>query len=70
MRRVVDTNVAIIANGGQENASEGCHQAALKFLKQLLVSGKIIVDFEGAIEAEYRRHLNPSRQRGVGDQFY
>jgi len=76
MRYVVDTNVAIVANG-HSNASEGgsppsinCRLAALDFLEKLLSNGKIILDDDGAIQAEYHRHLNPHGQPGVGDRFY
>ena len=76
MRRVVDTNVAIVANGRPDRARGGrrpsidCRLAAIDCLEALLNRGQIVVDQAGEIQAEYRRHLHPSGQPGVGDQFY
>jgi len=76
MRRVVDTNVAIVANGRSDAARGGrrpcidCRLAAIDCLEALLDRGQIVVDQDGDIQAEYRRHLHPSGQPGVGDQFY
>jgi hypothetical protein len=76
MRRwVVDTNVPIVANGrvGPNDRlphSIECREAAVRFLLDVLGSGKILVDLEGAIQAEYRTYLNPRGQPGVGDRFY
>jgi hypothetical protein len=78
MRRVVDTNVAVIANnrpvldkkGRNKSATAECRLAAQRFLKRLIKNGRIVLDDLGHIQAEYRSHLNPSGQPGVGDQFY
>jgi hypothetical protein len=75
MRRyVVDTIVPIVANGNADSAkvtpSINCRMAAIQFLQKMLESGKILVDHEGEIQAEYRKHLNPRGQPGVGDRFY
>lgn len=70
MRRVVDTNVPIIANGRNTNASIRCRLAALEFLNKLMAGGRTILDLGGEIQAEYHRHLNPRGQPGVGDRFY
>lgn len=74
-RCVVDTNVPIVANGrpNPDDArppSIDCRIAAVTFLKKLLVSGVVLLDLEKQIEEEYRRHLRPSGQPGVGDRFY
>lgn len=34
------------------------------------MKGRLVVDLAGEIQAEYRRHLNPDGQPGVGDRFY
>jgi hypothetical protein len=76
MRFVVDTNVPIVANGrldpsqGSRQPSIDCQHAAIAFFEELLKRGRVVVDREGEIFAEYRRHLNPSGQPGVGDRFY
>ena len=69
MRRVVDTNVAIVANG-RSDAARGGRRPCIDCLEALLDRGQIVVDQDGDIQAEYRRHLHPSGQPGVGDQFY
>ena len=68
-RRVVDTNVAIVANGNNTNASPSCQLAALAALREILQDGRIVVDIAGDMLNEYRRLLNPSGQPGVGDRF-
>lgn len=72
---VVDTNVPIVANGRSEFGdarlpSLACREAAVRFLIQLATRERVLVDQEGAIQAEYRAHLRPSGQPGVGDRFY
>jgi len=68
-RCVVDTNVAIVANGSNTNASPSCQLAALEGLRALLQVGRIVVDAAGEMLAEYRRLLSPSGQPGAGDRF-
>lgn len=73
-RHVVDTNVPIVANGPAPNdespPSAECREAAVRFLMDVLKSGKILLDFAGEIQNEYRTYLSPSGQPGVGDRFY
>jgi hypothetical protein len=75
-RAVVDTNVPIVANGRTEGTGEGgipsvaCRLAAIDFLLELMERGKLMLDLAHEIQGEYRRHLNPSGQPGVGDRFY
>ncbi|WP_342235816.1 hypothetical protein [Inquilinus sp. OTU3971] len=74
-RCVVDTNVPIVANGRPEPKeahppSADCRMAAISFLQGILKSGRILVDFAGEIQGEYRKHLNAGGQPGVGDRFY
>ena len=75
MKYTVDTNVPIIANGHSDPDSEQfatieCQLASVQFLRRALTAGKIVLDLEGEVIAEYRRYLRPSGQPGVGDQFY
>ena len=72
---VVDTNVPIVANGrpdpkGSKQPSVWARLSAIDFLEHVLGKGRILLDSEGAIQAEYHRHLNPNGQPGVGDRFY
>jgi hypothetical protein len=68
-RYVIDTNVAIVANGDEDVAIE-CRLAAVETLTKAVNKGVIVVDAAGEIQDEYRRHLNPHGQPGVGDRFY
>jgi hypothetical protein len=70
VRRVVDSNVAVVANGRDTNATPTCRLNAATALKTLLDSGQIIVDDAGEMMAEYQRHCNPKGQPGVGDRFF
>ncbi|MGP0089685.1 MAG: hypothetical protein ACLPKB_06970 [Xanthobacteraceae bacterium] len=77
MAFVVDTNVPIVANGGDRGADGGsrrpsveCRLRAIEFLERLLQGGRIVLDLGGEIEAEYRRYLHARGQPGVGDRFY
>lgn len=73
---VVDTNVPIVANGRPDPSRGGkavtvtCRLAAIDFLEQLLLNGRLLIDVAGEIQGEYRAHLNPRGQPGVGDRFY
>lgn len=69
-RYVIDTNVAIVANGKDENIRISCRRSAVELLVKAIKSGTIYVDSDGEIQAEYRHHLNPKGQPGVGDRFY
>lgn len=74
-RCVVDTNVAIVANGRPDQTdprppSISCRIATVTFLKSVSEQGTVLLDEEGAIQDEYRRHLNPRGQPGTGDRFY
>lgn len=73
---VIDTNVPIVANGrpdpagGARAPSVDCRIASVVFLQEILVEGRIFLDVDGAIQAEYARHLHAKGQPGVGDRFY
>lgn len=69
MRATVDTNVAIVANGRETNATIDCRVKATAFLSEMLETGAIVIDEAGDVLAEYMTYLNPSGQPGVGDQF-
>lgn len=74
-RFVVDTNVAIVANG-RSNIGSGripsvdCRLAAVEFLLELMETATVLLDLAHEIQSEYRSRLQPSGQPGVGDQFY
>jgi hypothetical protein len=65
---IVETNVAVIANGGETNASPACRLAAIEFLETIMHGGRIVIDLAGEVEEEYHRRLNMSKP-GVGNRF-
>jgi hypothetical protein len=73
---VIDTNVPIVANGRPDSSNGGrlpsiaCRLAAIDFLEEALTKRRVVLDIAGEIQAEYRRHLSPTGQPGVGDRFY
>lgn len=69
-RRVVDTNVGIVANGKNTNATLACRAAAVDALALIIKRGRIIVDSAGEMQEEYRTYFSPSGQPGVGDRFF
>ena len=67
---VIDTNVAIVANGSEVGVTVDCRLAAVKLLVRAYTDGKIFLDSAGEIQLEYRRYLSPKGAPGVGDRFY
>lgn len=73
MNVVVDTNVAMAANGRDTHASLTCQYACTEFLEGLVLPRKrthIVLDAQGLIFAEYSRCLHFKGQPGVGDMFF
>jgi len=68
--RVVDTNVAIAANGRITHADLECQLSCITAIKRLLNKGVVVIDAGGQILAEYRGRLQSSGQPGTGDAFY
>ncbi len=73
MKVVVETNVAISANGRNTHASLACQYACTEFLEGLVSPKKrtkIVLDELGLIFTEYSSHLRYKGQPGVGDMFF
>lgn len=73
MKVVVDTNVAVVANGKAEHASLNCQYECIDALEAIVSSRprtKIFLDASGLILNEYKDHLSYSGQPGVGDVFF
>ena len=70
MTVVVDTNVAVVANGRSEQASRDCVITCIERIQQI-TSGveKLALDNGWQIIREYLRNLHSSGQPGVGDAF-
>ena len=67
---VVDTNVAIAANGRKTHADEQCQLDCVRTLKAVVAGAVICVDDAGFIVAEYAKNLRWSGQPGAGDAFF
>ena len=73
MKVVVDTNVAISANGRNTHASLACQYACIEFLEGIVSPNKrtqIVLDELELIFTEYRDYLHYKGQPGVGDIFF
>lgn len=73
MKAVVDTNVAIAANGRNTHASLECQYECIELLQKLTADGgrhQIYLDEGERILDEYRAYLYHRGEPGVGDSFY
>ena len=66
---VVDTNVAVAANGRDTHADEQCQLACVEKLESVVATEVVAIDDGGAILDEYMRRLNLSGMPGVGDAY-
>lgn len=66
---VVDTNVAIVANGRGTHADLQCRLTCVKQLESVAASEVVAIDQGDSILEEYRKHLSLSGSPGVGDKF-
>lgn len=71
MAVVVDTNVAIVANGreGETNADADCQLSCVETLRSV-VAEEVAIDDRRVILQEYRNRLDFSGRPGVGDAFF
>lgn len=69
MSFVIDTNVAIVANGLHSAASDECVNACTDALLTAQ-NGTVLVDDGYRIFDEYRHYLSHSGQPGLGDAFF
>ena len=66
---VVDTNVAIVANGRETHADGPCQFACIVKLERVVEQEIVAIDCTNFILDEYRNYLCHSGQPGVGDAF-
>jgi hypothetical protein len=70
---IVDTNVLIVANEDINCADEDaleCIEACCNEIENIYRDGKLVLDIDGEIENEYRKHLRSDGSPGLGDSFY
>ena len=66
---VVDTNVAVVANGNAAQANPECVIACIDTLLRVRDAGGIVLDDSMRVLKEYMGHLSLSGQPGAGDLF-
>lgn len=67
---VVDTNVILVANKQNGDASVDCVQTCARRLREICKNGHVVVDDMGRIFGEYRnKTLKHKGQREAGDEF-
>ena len=70
MMVIVDTNVAVVANGESAQASEECEETCINRLEQIMHGEmKLILDADWIILDEYSRNLNSNGKPCTGDRF-
>ncbi len=67
---VVDTNVAIAANGRNTHADLDCQRACIRELREVCNKQTIAIDELGLIFEEYKHNLSFAGGPGVGDMFF
>ena len=67
---VIDTNVAVVANGKTEQAGPGCILNCIVRLRQVRDEYRVLLDSRNLILEEYLRNLHLSGQPGLGDAFF
>lgn len=71
MNVVMDTNVAIVANGQADHVNDACRDACAQELKRIQAKQcRLVMDCKGQILDEYKRYLNWAGQPGPGDAFF
>jgi predicted nucleic acid-binding protein len=68
-KKVIDSNVAIVANGHSPQASIDCELACVELLERC-EHLSICLDQTSMIMDEYAKHLSYAGNPGVGDMFF
>lgn len=66
---VIDTNVAVVANGRSRQANAECVLACIHALERVIGEGQVVLDDDTHILHEYMTNLSISGQPGPGDFF-
>ncbi len=69
MSVVIDTNVALVANGKHDAASDGCINMCIDALLEAR-NNIVLIDDDFLILKEYKQNLSFSGQPGIGDAFF
>ena len=66
---VVDTNVAVVANGGHDAADDACLSRCVAELRRIQRDCRLLLDNEWLILREYLNNLGPPGSALPGDAF-
>lgn len=66
---LVDTNVAVVANGKSPQADDDLVEKCIDAILEVTAKGGLVVDSDDRIFDEYRDNLSLSGQPGTGDAF-
>ena len=70
MAVIVDTNVAVVANGQSPQASPNCVDTCINRVEKIIRGEeKLVLDNRWIILSEYMRNLRSSGEPGAGDRF-
>ena len=70
MAVIVDTNVAVVANGQSPQASPNCIDTCINRVERIIRGEeKLVLDNRWIILSEYMRNLRSSGEPGAGDRF-
>lgn len=67
---VMDTNVAVVANGETPHAGRDCVLACIERLEAIRESGTVLLDRSNLILEEYNRRLRTRNELEVGHRFF
>jgi hypothetical protein len=70
MNRIIDTNVAITANGRDTHASDECQLECINALIDIVNKCTVYLDDQNLIFEEYRKNLKFVGSPGTGDMFF
>ncbi len=70
MNVVMDTNVAIVANGQADHADDDCSLNCVRELNRIRKECCLVMDCNGDIFKEYKTYLSMSGEPGAGDAFF
>lgn len=78
--RIVDENVAIVANDVARitskkapmtpQADAKCRLVSVQILRKIVSGGVAVIDDDGEVMSGYKKHLSHSGQPGTGDAFF
>jgi hypothetical protein len=66
---IVDTNVAVVANGQNNDVVQSCRDACARFIIDIQAGRVVLIDSADEIRAEYAQAVSMGRPYQLGAQF-